>query len=42
MALEFRSVTKQFESDTGKEPLVAIRDVSARVERGEFVAVVGP
>ena len=42
MALEFCSVTKQFESDAGKEPLVAIRNVSARVERGEFVAVVGP
>lgn len=40
MTLEFRSVTKQF--DIPGSTLTAIRDVSFRVEEGEFVSVVGP
>lgn len=36
MALEFREVTKSFGD------LTAVRDVSFRVEEGEFVSVVGP
>lgn len=41
MALEFRGVTKEFESKDGTR-LRAVNDVSFRVEPGEFVAVVGP
>ncbi|MEP3330216.1 ABC transporter ATP-binding protein [Sedimentitalea sp.] len=40
MALEFRNVTKQFV--TPDRTLTAIRDVSFRVDEGEFVSVVGP
>jgi NitT/TauT family transport system ATP-binding protein len=41
MALEFRSVTKEFATNSGK-PLTAVHDVSFRVNEGEFVSVVGP
>lgn len=41
MALEFRSVTKEFATNSGKS-LTAVRDVSFRVNEGEFVSVVGP
>ncbi len=41
MALEFRSVTKEFSSNSGAN-LTAVRDVSFRVNEGEFVSVVGP
>jgi NitT/TauT family transport system ATP-binding protein len=41
MALEFRGVTKQFTTNAGTS-LTAIRDVTFRVEEGEFVSVVGP
>ena len=42
MALEFRGVTKQFTLRTGAEPLTAVRDITFKVNPGEFVAVVGP
>lgn len=41
MALEFRNVTKRFPTHSGEE-LIAVNDVSFRVEEGEFVSVVGP
>lgn len=41
MALEFRSVTKQFETNDGGV-LTAVSDVSFEVSEGEFVSVVGP
>jgi NitT/TauT family transport system ATP-binding protein len=41
MALEFRQVTKSFLTNSG-DPLTAVRDVSFKVEEGEFVSVVGP
>jgi NitT/TauT family transport system ATP-binding protein len=41
MALEFRGVTKQFTTNSGAA-LTAIRDVTFRVDEGEFVSVVGP
>lgn len=41
MALEFRSVTKAFNTNSG-DTLTAVRDVSFRVSEGEFVSVVGP
>ena len=41
MALEFRSVTKEFTTGTGQN-LVAVNDISFRVNEGEFVSVVGP
>jgi len=41
MALEFRSVSKCFATRDGGE-LTAVKDVSFRVEEGEFVSVVGP
>ena len=41
MALEFRSVTKEFATNSGKS-LTAVRDVSFVVNEGEFVSVVGP
>lgn len=41
MALEFRHVTKRFTTNDGSE-LTAVRDVTFRVNEGEFVAVVGP
>jgi NitT/TauT family transport system ATP-binding protein len=41
MALEFRGVTKQFTTNSGAV-LTAIRDVTFRVNEGEFVSVVGP
>lgn len=41
MALEFRSVTKKFATNSG-EMLTAVNNVSFRVEEGEFVSVVGP
>ncbi|MEM5476259.1 ABC transporter ATP-binding protein [Pacificibacter sp. AS14] len=41
MALEFKHVTKQFQSNSG-EMLTAVKDVDFRVEKGEFVSVVGP
>jgi len=41
MVLEFRSVTKEFASRTG-QVLRAVSDISFRVRKGEFVAVVGP
>lgn len=41
MALEFRSVTKVFPTNSGT-PLTAVSDVSFRVNEGEFVSVVGP
>lgn len=41
MALEFRNVTKRF-PDKGDASLVAVKDVSFRVNEGEFVSVVGP
>lgn len=41
MALEFRSVTKEFATNSGA-PLTAVQDVSFRVNEGEFVSVVGP
>ncbi|MGP6086386.1 ABC transporter ATP-binding protein [Antarctobacter jejuensis] len=41
MALEFRSVTKEFATNSGVN-LTAVRDVSFRVNEGEFVSVVGP
>ncbi|WP_300242733.1 ABC transporter ATP-binding protein [Antarcticimicrobium sp.] len=41
MALEFRSVTKVFPTNSGA-PLTAVSDVSFRVNEGEFVSVVGP
>ncbi|MDR5654191.1 ABC transporter ATP-binding protein [Ruixingdingia sedimenti] len=41
MALEFRGVTKQFATNSGWD-LTAIRDVTFKVNEGEFVSVVGP
>ena len=41
MALEFRSVTKEFTTGTGQN-LTAVNDISFRVGEGEFVSVVGP
>ena len=41
MALEFRCVSKEFESRTGGM-MTAVDDVSFRVDEGEFVSVVGP
>lgn len=41
MALEFRSVSKVFPVRSGGG-LTAVKDVSFRVEQGEFVSVVGP
>lgn len=41
MALEFRSVTKQFATNAGPR-LTAVKDVNFKVEPGEFVSVVGP
>ena len=41
MALEFRGVSKQFTLPGGKD-LLAVRDISFQVRKGEFVAVVGP
>jgi NitT/TauT family transport system ATP-binding protein len=41
MALEFRAVTKEFDSGAGR-PLTAVNDVDFRVDEGEFVSVVGP
>lgn len=40
MALEYRNVTKAFSSKSGN--LTAVKDISFRVDEGEFVAVVGP
>src|SRR6202165_2711753 len=39
--IELRAVRREFGSPTGT-PLVALRDFSMTVRRGEFVAVVGP
>jgi NitT/TauT family transport system ATP-binding protein len=41
MALEFRNVSKSFPTRDGGA-LLAVNDVSFRVEEGEFVSVVGP
>jgi NitT/TauT family transport system ATP-binding protein len=41
MALEFRGVSKEFESRTGGM-MTAVDSVSFRVDEGEFVSVVGP
>jgi len=41
MALEFRNVSKRFLTRAGVE-LTAVKDVSFRVNEGEFVSVVGP
>ncbi|MAM63189.1 ABC transporter ATP-binding protein [Maritimibacter sp. UBA3975] len=41
MALEFRNVSKSFATQ-GDGELLAVDDVSFRVEEGEFVSVVGP
>lgn len=41
MALEFRSVTKEFRTGSGQS-LIAVNDISFRVDEGEFVSVVGP
>jgi NitT/TauT family transport system ATP-binding protein len=41
MALEFKGVSKSFNLDTGQE-LTAVRDITFKVEKGEFVSVVGP
>ena len=41
MALEFRHVTKRFTTNDGSD-LIAVQDVTFRVDEGEFVAVVGP
>ncbi|KPQ19066.1 MAG: ABC transporter, partial [Rhodobacteraceae bacterium HLUCCA24] len=41
MALEFRDVTKAFETKEGAV-LTALKDVSFTADEGEFVAVVGP
>ena len=41
MALEFRNVSKMFPTHSGQE-LTAVKDVSFRVNEGEFVSVVGP
>src|SRR6195952_1915415 len=40
-AIELINVTRRFVSPTGKS-LTALRDFNMSVERGEFVAVVGP
>ncbi|MCC6006173.1 MAG: ABC transporter ATP-binding protein [Rhodobacteraceae bacterium] len=42
MGLEFRQVTKQFVSQASVDPLTAVRDITFKVEEGEFVSVVGP
>ena len=42
MALEFRSVTKQFATGGGRNVLTAVQDISFKVAQSEFVAVVGP
>ena len=39
--IELRNVRREFASPDGK-PLVALRDFSMTVRRGEFVAIVGP
>ena len=41
MALEYRSVTKTFATNSG-DRLTAVRDISFAVEEGEFVSIVGP
>jgi NitT/TauT family transport system ATP-binding protein len=40
-AIELRDVTKRFMTPTG-QPYTALRDLSMRIEPGEFCAVVGP
>ncbi len=42
MALEFRSVSKEFNADSADGALVAVQDISFRADNGEFVAIVGP
>ncbi len=42
MALEFRSVTKEFNSDAAGGKLVAVKNIGFEAHEGEFVAVVGP
>ncbi len=42
MALEFRSVSKEFGSDAAGGTLVAVKDISFSAGNGEFVAIVGP
>ncbi|MEL4072419.1 ABC transporter ATP-binding protein [Ochrobactrum sp. GPK 3] len=41
MALEFRNVTKKFQTNSGTS-LAAVSNVSFSVQEGEFVSVVGP
>lgn len=41
MALEFENVTRTFRLPDGKE-LTAVRDITFKVDEGEFVSVVGP
>ena len=41
MALEYRSVAKEFATNSGGL-LTAVKDITFRVEEGEFVAIVGP
>lgn len=41
MALEFRGVSRSFKLPGGKE-LMAVRDITFKVDEGEFVSVVGP
>ncbi|MEX0346565.1 MAG: ABC transporter ATP-binding protein [Rhizobiaceae bacterium] len=42
MALEFRSVTKEFNSDAAGGRLIAVKNIKFKTGAGEFVAVVGP
>lgn len=39
--LEGKNITKQFESETGNEPLTVLNNTSIAIERGSIVAVVG-
>ena len=41
MALEFDHVSKTFALPSGQE-LTAVNDINFKVDKGEFVSVVGP
>lgn len=42
MFLEVQNVTKVFRSSEGERPIVAVKDLSISVPRGEFLCILGP